>query len=280
MKIAGIVVLYNPSNLVYDNVLTYIDYIEHLFIVDNSESQNKDLVEKLLNFKKCDYINNNENLGIATALNIGARKALENNFDFALTMDQDSKFSKQVIENFLKTANDLDLKDIAILSPFHKQTNFIEQIQENSFEELDFIMTSGNLLNLKIFEQIGGFLDSLFIDHVDHEYCIKAKDANFKIIRCNNIFFEHSPGKLIEFFSIFRKKCYRSEPSPLRLYYFVRNGFYIYNKYINKAFKAYFKYALKNEIKLILFYEKQKIKRLFFILKGYIDYKRNKFGKY
>lgn len=280
MKIAGIVVLYNPSNLVYDNVLTYIDYIEHLFIVDNSESQNKDLVNKLLDLKKCDYINNNENLGIATALNIGARKALENNFDFALTMDQDSKFSKQVIENFLKTANDLDLKDIAILSPFHKQTNFIEQIQENSFEELDFIMTSGNLLNLKIFEQIGGFLDSLFIDHVDHEYCIKAKDANFKIIRCNNIFFEHSPGKLIEFFSIFRKKCYRSEPSPLRLYYFVRNGFYIYNKYINKAFKAYFKYALKNEIKLILFYEKQKIKRLFFILKGYIDYKRNKFGKY
>ena len=51
-----------------------------------------------------EIILNKENLGIATALNIGVRKALENGYEWILTMDQDP----EVDYNGIRKINVLD----------------------------------------------------------------------------------------------------------------------------------------------------------------------------
>ena len=40
MKIAGVVVLYHPEISVWDNISSYIEDIDKLYILDNSEQYN------------------------------------------------------------------------------------------------------------------------------------------------------------------------------------------------------------------------------------------------
>ena len=109
MKIAGTVVWYNPNDENIENIKTYIDYVERLYIIDNSKKNNKKLSEKLNN-KKIEYIyNNGKNLGISSALNLACKKAKKEDFSWILTMDQDSSFDSENIKEYFKRLEYYDL---------------------------------------------------------------------------------------------------------------------------------------------------------------------------
>ena len=60
MKFAGVVVAFNPSDIVVDNIKTYINNIDKLYVVDNSENTDN---SKMFSFnKKIEYIYNKKNL--------------------------------------------------------------------------------------------------------------------------------------------------------------------------------------------------------------------------
>ena len=95
MKIDGVVALYNPDESIIKNINSYINDIDKIYIIDNSETKNHELINKIVTISdKCIYIDNNGNQGIANALNVGAKLAIENGCDWLLTMDQDSSFTQ------------------------------------------------------------------------------------------------------------------------------------------------------------------------------------------
>ena len=67
--LAGCVVLYNPSDIVVQNIESYLPYLKELIVIDNSETYNYMLVNYISNHTKIHYQNNKSNLGIANALN-------------------------------------------------------------------------------------------------------------------------------------------------------------------------------------------------------------------
>ncbi|HHT61698.1 MAG TPA: glycosyltransferase, partial [Bacteroidales bacterium] len=103
-EICGVVVWYNPTTDNVTAINTYLENISHLFIVDNSTTDNSALINTLPN-NKITYLPNLENLGIATALNIGCEAALNANAKWILTMDQDSKFDRFSLSDFITEAN-------------------------------------------------------------------------------------------------------------------------------------------------------------------------------
>ena len=149
MRFAGVVVIYNPDKSVLKNIDSYIDGIEKLYVVDNSEDIDN---SKMFKNKKIEYIRNGSNLGIAEALNIGSNKAIKDGFDWILTMDQDSRFYKDHIFKMINYINNNDTNDVGIVSPFHSilQTRGINYI---GISEPLLVMTSGNLVNLKAYEK-------------------------------------------------------------------------------------------------------------------------------
>ena len=76
-KVAAIVVLYNPENTVINNLNSYVYQVDKLYVIDNSDNVNNYLVKQIMSIKGVDYTWNKKNLGIAQALNLGARKAIE-----------------------------------------------------------------------------------------------------------------------------------------------------------------------------------------------------------
>lgn len=280
--IEGVVVLYNPDESILKNIESYVNEINKLYIVDNSENKNKDLINKIEKISnKCIYIDNNGNKGIAYALNIGAKMAINNRADFLLTMDQDSCFlgkNLQILLNYILNIN--DYKNIGIVSPAHSTHLKNSKIYTDE-EKVMTIMTSGNLINLDAFKVIGGFKDYYFIDAVDWEYCLNLNVNNYKIIKFNKSILEHNLGDSSTHKSFFNKYIEVYNHNKIRKYYIIRNKLLIskeYFKYYPKLSLLYIK-SIFVDFKNVIFYEKNKIEKIKYMLKGIYHFFCNKFGK-
>lgn len=288
-KVAAIIISYNPDNNLLDSIKLLINQVEKIIIVDNgSESEKKKNINliKDINNEKIKIIFNQENLGIATALNIGVKDALKQGYNWILTMDQDSKVSSNMIEEMFEvysTIDESERKDILSIFP-----NFVDEriqsIEENSemnaYEYVDADITSGNLLKAEVFDKVGFFDDSLFIDLVDTDFCMRLNEENIKMIKVRDAILYHSLGESQTVKSIFGK-FNTSNHSALRRYYMTRNRFYTWEKYkdLNSFTLNRDKKLFKKEFIKIILGENDKINKIKMVFKGYKDYKKGIRGK-
>ncbi len=287
-KLAGTIILYNPEDDIYKNIKSYISGLDTLYIVDNSTAHNNEIIDKIQNdFKNVVYINNNANIGIATALNIGCNRAIKDGYDWILTMDQDSRFIN--FDHYKTCLESLDnTNDIAILSA---NTTWDDKKEVPvdlgcEYQETFSAITSANLLNLKLFEKVGRFEDKLFIDLVDYDYCIKAQVQNLKVLYFKDVLVSHALGSVfLRKNLITRKVRTKVEHNPQRVYYFARNFLYVAQKYGKRFPKEMGMSKIINmlfvhEVTKILLYEDQKLKKLYAKLLGVYHFLIGKYNKY
>lgn len=288
MKISATVVLYKPDLSVLNNIESYGYDVDLLIVIDNSEKVNKELqVELLERFKNIVYYSKNQNLGIATALNIACDISIENECDWILTMDQDSKFLnfKHYINCLIKLD---DTSEVALLGANTRRYAQEELPHEPSFEysEEFSLITSANFLNLKLFNAIGRFDEKLFIDVVDFDYCIRVNLNKYKIYLFKDVLVEHSVGNLYKRKNLItRKTRNKIEHSPIRVYYYTRNYLNLCSKYNNFypekfGFLKILNMLYIHEITKIILYEDQKIKKFYAKIIALWHYLTNRYGKY
>ena len=274
IKLPGIVVLYNPTMDDLININSYIDYLDKLYVVDNSERR----LEKELP-KKVEYIFNGENLGMAKALNIGVEKAINDGYNWLLTLDQDTTLNKKIFEEVSKVIEEKDTSDIAIITPWHK-TKLDKEKENNTIDYPLDVMTSGNFVNLDIVKKIGNFKEELFIDGIDIEFCLRIKKYGYKIMRLNYVEIEHNLGN-IEYHKLFGRTWMCTNHNYLRNYYMARNYRYIKKEYRSIAPEfcdTLVKY--KGIMFKIIMFEKDKYRKIRNIFRGIRDYKKGITGKY
>jgi rhamnosyltransferase len=277
-KVAGVVVLFNPEESILENIDSYINQVGKLFVVDNSLNQ-KPFIQVFARSKNnLEYIYNGDNIGVAAALNIGVKKAIESGYAFLLTMDQDSKAPQNLVSELLKVI-ETD-KRIGIVSPLHSNKFDTHLKKQEKITQEMIVMTSGNLLSLDVCQKIGTFRQDFFIDYVDIEYCIRMNYNNYKVLKVNNIILEHNEGNLSEKKFLFWT-FYPSNNPPTRLYYKTRNLLFlrdIYKRKFPQPLKSEYDAYLRNVAKIILL-EKQKFLKFKMILNGVMDYLKKKKGR-
>lgn len=278
--VASVVVLFNPDKNIIKNISSYIDCVEKIYVVDNSNFSNANLFQDLPFAHKLEYIFNNDNLGIAKALNIGCEFAVKQGMKWILTMDQDSKFlnlNDDIIHQIYKMKDD----SIALYYPNYLIDGVIydKYIKENN--EPIVVMTSGNLLNLMVYEKVNGFDDKLFIDYVDIDYCLKLKKHGYKIQNLPAAILKHELGHS-KYKSFFSFQVIVTNHSSLRRYYITRNRLYVRKKYryISTVFYQAEKRVFVNDFFKIILFEGDKFSKIKSIINGYLDYKNNKYGIY
>lgn len=279
LKISGVTVLYNPDKEILKNILSYLNQIERLYIIDNSEEEIKPVTDNLRSYSRVRFLDNKNNIGIAAALNKSADQAIKDGYDLLLTMDQDSRISENYVNEMLVEFE----KDerIGILTPFLIHNENPKKSKTTGVENITVAMTSGSVINLSALQKIGGYLEKLFIDYVDNEYCLRMNSLGYKVLRLNSVYVYHNLGA-IKPRNFLLKKIFPTNHSPLRWYYRTRNRFYVYKKY-KKRFPAYIRFDKKEFFKdflKILIYESDKIEKIRMIILGYRDYRKNRFGKF
>lgn len=276
-KVAGVVVWYKPTKKEVNNIETYINQLETLYVIDNSDGDNHQLLPKN---DKIRYLPNYSNLGISYALNKAAKIAIGENYDFLLTMDQDSTFFGNNLNELIKYAEKADLKKVAIISPKHiidiKETESNKKI-DNPLE----VMTSGNLLNLNLFKIIGDFKEEYFIDDVDIEYGLRLNKMGYRIDRLNNVKLNHHLGN-IKNINFLNHNFVCSNHSANRRYYMVRNTLYLCDEYseIYPDYCDFMKRGLLGQIQNIILFEPDKLNKLSAMNEGYRSYKNGEAGKH
>lgn len=273
-KIYGVVVLYNPNILeLVSNINSYIEVLEKLYIIDNSEKENYIKLKKYIqNKEKIQYIWLKENKGIAKALNIGKRLAVKEGANYLLTMDQDSSFKNNFKEmvNWI-SKNEILMKEVAIISPIHNLIKKNIKV-EIDIEEKEAVITSGNILNLSLIEKIGEFNEDFFIDEVDCEFCYRIREKSYKIICLNRIQLLHKLGELKNyyFFSV-------TNHNYIRRYYITRNKLYMMKMF--PKLRTKYLVGITIDFFKILYFEKDKKRKIKYFFKGIKDFFNNKKGK-
>jgi rhamnosyltransferase len=276
IKIAAVTVLYKPGIELIENIKSYLNQIEILYIINNSEEELCESLKAFLSDSKIKIFNNHKNLGIAAALNYGIKQAQVDGFEFVLTMDQDSKVSDNAVSTMMQEFE--NNQQVGIVAPFVVHAANPQKPLAIRKKEIQIAMTSGSIIRLSAFSEVGGFLSKLFIDYVDYEFSLRLIKNGFKIIQIQNVYVFHKLGN-IKVKNFLYRKIYPTNHAPTRLYYRTRNRFYVYKLYSN-MFREFIindkKLFLKELVKIICF-EDNKFKKLYFISLGYLHFKRNKF---
>ncbi len=283
-KIGGCVVLFHPEAEVVSNIQSYCAGVHTLFVIDNSPTENQPLIARINAVsEKIVYRWMGENKGLSAALNFGCRLAREQQFDWILTMDQDSNFLDNdlaaLIEGIEIAENTFER--IGILSPYHLVSEQFNRQEAARFTETRFVMTSGNLLNLRAMDQTGPFEEKLFIDCIDMDYCIRLRKMGYHIVQDNSVRLNHSLGNFKEGKIVALPVGY-SNHTPLRRYYITRNRLYLVKKYIgfDPALCWLQVRATIGDMVRVLFFEKDKSLKFRAMLTGLWHSLTNHYGKY
>lgn len=264
MNLAIAVVLYQPDDSVLDNIISYINLTERLYVIDNSISP-VSIIDKLKGYPQVTYISMGGNKGIASALNAGIFRAMQDNFTHLMTMDQDSRFQQPVFKGYVQKAGTIfdEVQNAALVGINYD--GYQQKHRDKDVEVAEEVITSGMIINLDIMKKLGSFIEELFIDYVDYEYCYRARKAGYLCFIVNQYRLEHQIGgmnPIVKYGIHFRN---HNEHNAIRQYYMARNAIYVMMNYPGMAMK-WVKNLIKSPIKIILVDDDKGMK-----FKGYIS---------
>jgi len=260
LRIIAVVPIYFPSVNLVENIKSYFDYVDLIFIINNSVEVLPELKNIFFSSNKIILHNPSFNLGLSKSYNFALNFALNNNFDYLLIMDQDSKFISNFIWEDLIYLH--ENKNIALISAASSldRSDYLNDY-DNSYYERKIIMSSGSFLSIEAARVIGYFDELFFIDEIDHDYSLRCYHKNFINISSYLIHLNHMVGEeqIVKFpFSLIKKQIILHK--PFRYYHIFRNSRIMISRYMIKEpifVWNKFIYLLKLLLKIILFYPKK-----------------------
>jgi rhamnosyltransferase len=309
-KVAAYITGFNDLNAVERCIAaikkqTYL--VEDVYIIDNSKEC---LKLSLIESGKVIVDARPDNIGIAAGIAVGIKWAIDKDYDFLWTFDQDSEPLPDALEKLLAGYQEFIIQNrsIGIIAPLSidvdSDTELLGAIFDkyrfvgaDSFSnprefytkknyECDIVITSGSLISLQAAKDVELPNKGLFIDAVDWDYCMKFRQKGYSVIVVTEAVMKHNFGTYLKNRSI---SNYSSVPmytySPLRYYYMCRNHTFI-EGYLAKLSGNYFssvifriKSLIKKIAKILAYESDQKMLKTWACLRGTCDGFIGKLGK-
>lgn len=271
-KILCGIVTYNPDAKRFIECLNGLkSEISDLLVYDNASNNIID-IKNVINktILKHEIIISNTNQGIATGLKSIMNYAINNSYDYVLTLDQDSIIQKGLIDKYLEYIDNKVIGALTCIIKDRKTDGLYNVCDSNEIEECNFAITSGFFIKVSAYKSISGYDEKLFIDNVDFDLCCQLRKAGFKIYKIPyyGVYHEigHSQNK-----KILGKVVSSYMHDAKRKYYMGRNTIYELRKFPEYySFIIQYKFIFKLILKIIIL-EDSKIEKLKSLIKGIND---------
>lgn len=233
--IVAVVVTYNPNELIINTLLERLHLqVEHILVIDNASAQPVNLTT----FQNVSLIRNDTNQGLGYSYNLGREKARLFEATHLLLFDQDSCPAPDMVSELRSAMLQNNGQFVAATGPCYNDVKgqstspFVKlsgitlkrvHCSEGEYVEVDHLISSGCLISLKAWDDIGPFVEELFIDYVDTEWCWRARCKGYRLLGTGSAHMEHSLGD--DEFIAFGKA--RTLHAPFRLYYQMRNRYWM-----------------------------------------------------
>jgi rhamnosyltransferase len=222
-----------------------------------------------------DLIQNPRNLGLATALNLGLEVARKHHFKWALLFDQDSEPNEAMLEQFAAIVATYDLqKPLAVVGsnyPIAAARQSRRSTDKTPWFEDRTAITSGSLVSIAAVDRVGPFDEAFFIDHVDHEFCLRCRARGFAVVNSKAPLIRHVIGNP-ESRRFLGREVVAMRHSALRRYYMSRNGVVLARRFVLREPVWVFKLALRGVggIVKIALYEHSRYAKIQAIIRGFL----------
>ena len=293
--ICAVVVTYDPDDSSVDCIRSIVAECAHTLIVDNCSDEERRVGLRRLQTAKVTLLENTANSGVAAGFNLGIRAAAALNYRWFLLFDQDTRVFPHTLSELIPAHAQCSAELGPRLGFFgcgyysalvdgttirHKQ----RQEEGKAWTATDLLITSGTLINLDNFKRIGDFREEFFIDHVDHDYSLRAQRMGFTIARSNARLMVHRLGALRyrRPWQALGAKKMLNYYAPLRRYYQLRNFLALARSYEAEfpSSIASLRRSLHREIGRSLRYETGPCRILISLFMALRDNRRRVSGKY
>jgi rhamnosyltransferase len=208
--LCGVVVTYHPPENVGENLRAIAAECGRVFVIDNGSGAMTQAA--LAAIPGVELVSLEKNLGLAAALNLGARRAAEAGCSWMVTFDQDST-PRTGMMAALRAAH-LRNPAAAVIGPsiqdlvsgskpyrwMRRHPRWPGLFQRiacagGDLLEVTMVITSGSLVDLAVWQQLGGFDETLFIDYIDTDYCLRVIRAGRRVGVASEAVLDHRLGE-------------------------------------------------------------------------------------
>lgn len=266
--VAGIVT-YNPDlDRLRENIESIISQVEKVIVFDNG-SKNQTKIKELYQ-EKVILITSPVNIGIAAALNRLMQRSRELGATWMVSLDQDSVCSQNFCEQMRAYLYKED--NFGIVAPVivDRNVGIVGHNPEKEYRSVRTCITSGAFTRIDVWNKIGGYDESMFIDSVDFEFCYRVRQAGYKVVQVRDVRLLHEIGKSEKKKFIFWTIDVKNH-SAFRKYYIARNNVYYPLKH--HLWLHFFRGNLRNisQVLIILLFEDNKIEKIKSVFTGWVD---------
>ena len=191
-----------------------------LYVIDNASYDNTIQVYESRKRENYQLIKNTNNLGVAAGNNQGIKKALSENCDFVLLINNDTVFEERLLQKFIDAHHQYGSSVISPKMLYHKPNNVIwyaggffdrkkawvnyhrgqNEVDNGQFQDNDVIEyapTCCALIHRAVFDDIGLMDEKYFVyfDDVDFFYRF-VKNGEHEARYINDVEFYHKIGSL------------------------------------------------------------------------------------
>lgn len=236
-RVVAVVITYQPDGDCRELLDSLIFQCNNVIVIDNGSGTRE--VEQLRAscfLSGAEFISLPQNIGIAAAQNCGIERARAAGATHVLLSDDDSLPPRDMVTGLLK-AFDRD-EPVAAVGPLPSENKpggdqLVYQDRgwspkrataaelDTELLEVPFLIASGCLVSLAALDKVGGMNTSMFIDHVDLEWGLRARRAGFKLYCAARVPLLHSLGD--ETVQLPGREQPVHVHSPVRNYYILRN---------------------------------------------------------
>jgi rhamnosyltransferase len=285
-SVCAVLVTYHPDPDLPARVNRILAQVGALVIVDNGSGEAAlRMLGDLSAHSRVSIELNRENLGVARALNIGMQQARALQYAWVLLLDQDTVLDTGMVDALIRTHVSFpEPARLAVLGAgfrdVHKPEAESPEPPEPPWMEVESVITSGSLIRLATLDRIGAFREEFFIDHVDSEYCFRARAKGYRVIKTRKPLMSHAIGASTRH-AVLGLQKWTSNHSPDRRYYMARNDTIMLKEYGRFRWGAWAIKSLGRRVrtcKRIALYEDHKLSKMLAVAQGWWHGVRGKLG--
>lgn len=280
MKIGSIIVTFNPRIEQLRLVLNALaKQTQKIRIVDNNSTNLADIMFLMRKFNNIELIKLDSNMGIAVAQNKGFSAFRQEDYDWVLTLDQDTVIPNDYI---LQLTVAMPLKDAGIVTGTYIDVKWnkeriekVKLMRKPSIQKINEEISSGNLVSIEAWQHVGGFTEELFIDYVDFDFDYKLTENGYNIYRVNDAEFQHEIGSSVHLSWVTKilwlNKRELFDHSAQRLYYINRNRLIVRKRHPQSGSSIRMLFREVLNLREVLAMKSPRIKKIRFAILGIIE---------
>jgi GT2 family glycosyltransferase len=227
--------------------LRKINYENYKIIIVDNASTDDSIFHLKNSLKECILIESKYNFGFAGGNNLGIQYALKTNAEYILLLNNDTIVEPNFLGNMIEPLyNDKNIGIVGSKIMYYPQKNVIwygggkidwfkfvgvhfgmkeiDKGQCDNSKEIDFMTGCCMLIKKEVFEKVGLLADEYFMYFEDVDYCVRSKQAGYKIWYNHKAVIYHKVGLSAG-----------GEESPFSIKWGTRNRILFMKKYRNKT---------------------------------------------